>query len=76
MYSRAQPHIGQSVTVLFLAERIRGTVTDVDSDQRGLQVLTDEDEQLRFVLQPTTGRFQSDGQTGARLYFNDEFAWA
>jgi len=74
MYSRAQPHVGQSVTVLFLAERIRGTITEVDSNQRRLQVLTEEDQQLTFELQPTTGRFQSNGQTGARLYFNDESA--
>jgi hypothetical protein len=50
---------------------VEGTVAAVDEDLRGLEVLTAENEVIRFVLQATTGRFHSDGQTGARLYFND-----
>ena len=70
MRARVQPHVGQSVTVVFLAERVQGTVTAVDPDHRGLDVRTEEGELIRFTLQPTTGRFQSGGQFGPRLYFD------
>ena len=72
MYPRVLPYVGQSVTVSFFAGRAAGTVVCVDSDLQSLEVLTEEDELIRFALQPTTGRFQSDGQTGPRLYFNGE----
>jgi hypothetical protein len=70
MYERALPHLGQSVTVSFLAARVHGTVVAVDQGLDGLEVLTDEDELMRFELLPTTGRFHSGGQIGPRLFFN------
>jgi hypothetical protein len=70
MYARTLPRIDQSVTVVYLAERVAGTVTSVDSDQRGLEVVTEEGDKIRFTLQPTTGRFQAEGQHGPRLYFD------
>jgi hypothetical protein len=70
MPSRALPRVGQSVTVHFLAEQVPGTIAAVDLDLRGLEVLTVENELIRFELQPTTGRFQTDGQIGARLSFD------
>lgn len=71
MVPRALPRVGASVTVFFLAARVCGEVVVVDPDQRGLEVLTDEGEAIRFTLQRTTGMFQSDGQTGARLFFDE-----
>lgn len=72
MYARSLPRVDQSVTVVFLAARVPGTVVSVDPDQTGLEVLTEEDELIRFVLQQTTGRFHAAGQSGPRLYFNRE----
>jgi hypothetical protein len=72
MYARALPYVGQSVTVSFLGARVHGTVVAVKAGLGGLDVLTEEDEVIEFVLQPTTGRFQAGGQTGARLFFNIE----
>jgi hypothetical protein len=69
MQPRALPRVGVSVVVFFLAGRVHGEVVAVDPDLRGLEVLTDEGEAIRFVLQRTTGKFQSEGQTGARLFF-------
>lgn len=69
MYMRMKPRVGQSVTVVFFAAHTDGTVVAVDPDLRGLEVATEDGEVLRFVLQRATGRFQSGGQTGARLYF-------
>ncbi len=71
MQSRALPRVGVAVVVFFLAARVRGEVVAVDSDLRGLEVLTDEGDTIRFVLQLTTGKFQSDGQCGARLFFEE-----
>ncbi len=70
MYTRMQPHVGQSVTVVFLAARVAGTVAAVDADHRGLEVVTEEGETIRFTLQRVSGRFQADGQDGPRLYFD------
>ncbi len=71
MQPRALPRVGVSVVVFFLAARVRGEVVAVDGDLRGLEVLTNEGETIRFVLQRTTGKFQSEGQTGARLFFDE-----
>jgi hypothetical protein len=70
MYARALPFVGQSVTLSFPAASVHGTVVAVNADLGELDVLTEADEVIKFVLQPTTGRFQSGGQTGARLFFN------
>jgi hypothetical protein len=72
MYARALPYVGQPVMVSFLAARVHGTVVAVNPDLAGLDVLTEEDEVIKFLLQPTTGRFQAGGQSGARLFFNTE----
>lgn len=71
MVPRALPRVDAPVTVFFLAARVPGEVVSIDADQRGLEVLTDEGETIRFELQRTTGTFQSDGQTGARLFFDE-----
>jgi hypothetical protein len=71
MQPRALPSVGASVAVFFLAARVHGEVVAVDDDLRGLDVLTDEGETIRFVLQRTTGKFHSEGQVGARLFFDD-----
>lgn len=70
MYTRTLPHVGQSVTVVFLAARVAGTVAAVDADQRGIEVVTEEGERIRFTLQRASGRFQAEGQDGPRLYFH------
>ena len=72
MRARVLPAVGQSVSVFFLAARAAGTIVAVDDDLRGLEVATADGELIRFVLQRTSGRFQSDGQLGARLYFDDD----
>jgi hypothetical protein len=73
--ARAVPSVGESVVIIFLASRIGGIVERVDADLRGLEVVTDEGEVLRFALSRVTGRFLSDGQQwGARLFFEDEHA--
>ncbi len=69
MQPRALPRVGASVVVFFLEARVHGEVVAVDGDLCGLEVLTDEGDTIRFVLQRTTGKFQSKGQTGARLFF-------
>ncbi len=71
MDPRALPRVGAPVVVFFLAARVRGEVVAVDPDLRGLEVLTEEGETMRFKLQRTTGRFQSVGADGARLYFDE-----
>jgi len=69
MHPRALPRVGARVVVFFLAARVKGEVVGVDPDLRALEVLTEEGETMRFTLQRTTGRFQSVGTDGARLYF-------
>jgi hypothetical protein len=71
MHPRALPRVGASVVVFFLAARVRGEVVGVDADLRGLEVLTEDGEIIRFKLQRTTGRFQSERPTGSRLYFDE-----
>jgi hypothetical protein len=69
VYARVLPTVGHPVTVAFLGERSAGVVVSVDDDGRGVLVLTDDAETIRFTLQATTGRFHAGGQTGPRLYF-------
>jgi hypothetical protein len=69
VYARVLPTVGRRVTVAFLGEQVAGAVVAVDEDGRGVLVLTEDAETIRFTLQPTTGRFQAGGQTGPRLYF-------
>jgi hypothetical protein len=70
MRARPVPHLGEPVTVLFLAASVSGVIEHVDPDQQRLRVLTDEGEQLTFALNRATGRFVAeDGHSGARLAF-------
>jgi hypothetical protein len=69
VYARVLPTVGRPVRVVFLDGRVAGTVVSVDGDGRGLLVVTDDGEAIRFTLQRTTGRFQAGDQTGPRLYF-------
>jgi hypothetical protein len=71
VYPRALPQVGQDVVARFPGADVRGTVVAVDPGQRGLVVVTEEDEVIRFLLQERTGRFHSGGQSGARLYFTE-----
>jgi hypothetical protein len=66
---RAQPIPGRRVEVVFLGHRCAGTVHAVDRDGRGVEVLTDDGELLRFELSRATASFH--GAEGARLYFAD-----
>ena len=50
MQPRALPRVGASVVVHFLAAQVHGEVVSVDADLRGLEVLTDEGDLIRFVL--------------------------
>lgn len=43
----------------------------VDEDLRGLDVVTDEGETLRFKLSRATGRFVAADHSGAQLYFDE-----
>ena len=70
--SRPIPHVGDSVTVVFLGARIDGVVTQVDDGGRRLSVWTDEGEALSFALSRATGHFHRDGEQSApRLVFDD-----
>jgi len=66
------PYVGDPVTVVFLAIRIEGVVTDVDYDARRVLVATEDGQALAFGLSRATGTFLADGrQSGARLLFAD-----
>jgi hypothetical protein len=70
--SRRIPHVGDSVTVAFLAARLGGIVTHVDDSGRRVTVWTDDGEALSFALSRATGNFHKDGQqSAARLVFDD-----
>jgi hypothetical protein len=67
---RAMPHVGDPVTVVFLAARVGGMVTAVDLEARRVTVDTAEGQALAFELSRATGTFLADGQqSGARLLF-------
>ena len=66
------PHLGDSVTVAFLAVRVGGVVTSVDYEARRLLVATEDGQTLAFGLSRATGTFLAGGQqSGARLLFDD-----
>jgi hypothetical protein len=69
---RAMPHVGDPVTVVFLAARVGGVVTAVDLDARRARVMVDtaDGQALAFELSRATGTFLAGGQqSGARLLF-------
>lgn len=73
MRKRAMPYAGRRVLVIHLAAVVPGVVERVEEDGRRLQVLTEEAEELEFVLDPATASFTlAGGQTQARLHFLDE----
>ncbi|HWF34308.1 MAG TPA: hypothetical protein VG295_03025 [Solirubrobacteraceae bacterium] len=64
------PHVGDSVTVVYLAERVGGVVTGFEADARRVRVVTEDGQALVFELSRATGTFLVDGkQSGARLLF-------
>ena len=68
--ARAMPHVGDPVTVVFLAARVEGVVTGVDYEARRVLVATEDGQALAFELSRATGTFLVDGkQSGARLLF-------
>ncbi len=69
MRARAIPIVGGRVTVAFLGTKAHGAITAVDPDQRGLTVVTDDGDQIRFELSAATGRFAAVGTSRARLFF-------
>lgn len=71
MKARAIPRVGGRVVVAFLATRAGGSIVRIDGDQRGLDVLTDEGERLRFELNKATGIFMATDHSRARLLFDD-----
>jgi hypothetical protein len=71
--SRAIPHVGAPVTVVFLAARIAGVVTRVEDEAKRVLVLTEEGDTVVFALSRATGTFLVDGrQSGARLLFETD----
>ena len=66
------PHVGDPVTVVFLASRLEGVVTGVDLDARRLLVETADGQTVAFELSRATGTFLAGGQqSGARLLFGE-----
>ena len=71
MKARAIPTVGGRVIVAFLATRVGGSIERVDGDLRGLDVLTDDGERVRFELSPATGIFIARDHSRARLFFEE-----
>ncbi|HWF50293.1 MAG TPA: hypothetical protein VG294_06570 [Solirubrobacteraceae bacterium] len=64
------PHVGDAVTVVYLAVRVAGVVTAMDLEARRVRVATEDGQALVFELSRATGTFLVDGkQSGARLLF-------
>jgi hypothetical protein len=73
MRKRAMPYVGRPVAVVFLGTVVDGVVARIDAEGRELGVITEEGEELQFVLDPATAGFTlAGGQTQARLKFLDE----
>jgi hypothetical protein len=70
--SRTVPRVDQRVTIVYLGGRTAGIVQHVDADLRGVEVLTEDGETLRFELSRATGHFMSGGQSGLRLLLRDQ----
>ncbi len=69
------PHVGDHVTVLFLATRADGVIEHVDEDLHRLRVLTEDGDRITFALNRATGRFLAEGHhSGARLLFGSQQA--
>jgi hypothetical protein len=71
MTSRREPSVGTGVTILYLGTQVRGTIARVSEDLREFDVMTDDNAEIRFRLNPATARFTADGEsTGARIAFD------
>jgi hypothetical protein len=70
MRARAIPRVGDRVVVAFLATRASGSIDHVDEDLRGLEVLIDDGERLRFELSGAIGTFIATDHSRARLFFD------
>jgi hypothetical protein len=57
------------VIVAFLATAVNGSIVQVDADLRGLEVLTEDGERVRFELSAATGIFMATDHSRARLFF-------
>ena len=70
---RREPFVGLSVTVVFLARRVRGVVEEVYDGGRRLVVVSEDGDQIAFALSPATGNFVEEGRAigGARLIFDE-----
>jgi hypothetical protein len=69
--TRAVPHVGGSVTVVYIGATVSGVVQKVDHGGLRLTVGTDDGDTITFALNRATGRFMADGrQYGARLLFD------
>ena len=71
MKARAVPRVGRRVIVVFLATRVSASIERVDADLRGLEVLTEDGERLRFELSGATGIFMATDHSRARLFFDN-----
>ncbi len=72
MRTRAMPHVGDAVTIVFLAASVFGIIERVEDERRRLHVLTEDGEAMTFTLKRATGRFVAAGdESGARLVFGN-----
>lgn len=73
MPKRAMPYVGRPVAVVYLGTVLEGVVEGVEDAGRRLLVMTEEGEELCFVLDPATAGFTlRGGQTQVRLRFLED----
>jgi hypothetical protein len=69
---RKLPCSGAHVQIAYLGVTHEGVIEEVQDQGRRVLVLTEEGEELTFILTALTGRYMADGaQTGARLLLGD-----
>jgi hypothetical protein len=72
MRKRVMPYVGHLVAIVFLGEVVEGVIACVEDEGRRLTVLSEEGEELGFVLDRATGGFTlAGGQTQAQLRFRE-----
>jgi hypothetical protein len=73
MRKRAMPYIGRPVAVVYLGAVVEGVVARIGGQGRELGVMTEDGDELEFVLDPATAGFTlAGGQTQARLNFLED----
>jgi hypothetical protein len=73
MRKRVMPYVGQPVAIVYLGVIVEGAVERLEDGGRRLAVLSEEGEQLIFLLDQATGGFTlAGGQTAAQLRFRAE----